>query len=90
MDIVIQLFNFDLCVLQATANVDLETDRHMQEVVQQCLADRTVITIAHRVDTVLSCDRVLVMDNGKIVESGHPNNLLQDLTSQFSRFVSNS
>ena len=75
--------------LQATANVDAETDREMQEVIQQCLGDRTVITIAHRVDTVLGCDRVLVMEQGNIVEAGPPNTLLRDATSKFSRFVSN-
>ena len=75
--------------LQATANVDAETDREMQEVIQECLGDRTVITIAHRVDTVLGCDRVLVMEQGSIVEAGPPTVLLQDATSKFSRFVSN-
>ena len=67
--------------------MDAETDRVMQEVVQQCLGDRTIITIAHRVDTVLACDRVLVMDQGTVVESGHPNALLRDSASKFSRFV---
>ena len=75
--------------LQATANVDAETDREIQEVIQECLGDRTVITIAHRVDTVLGCDRVLVMEQGSIVEAGPPTALLQDSTSKFSRFVSN-
>ena len=66
----------------------------ISQVIQSCLADRTVLTIAHRVDTVLGCDRcyiaspllfclmvffrVLVMEDGCIVESGHPNILLQD------------
>ena len=79
----------NIFLLQATANVDAETDREMQEVIQQCLGDRTVITIAHRVDTVLGCDRVLVMEQGNIVEAGPPTSLLRDATSKFSRFVSN-
>ena len=74
---------------EATANVDSETDRQLQEVIQQCLGDRTVVTIAHRVDTVLGCDRVLVMEAGLVVEAGHPNLLLQDNSSRFSRFVLN-
>ena len=74
--------------VQATANVDAETDREMQTVIQQCLGDRTVITIAHRVDTVLGCDRVIVMEHGNIVEAGQPSALLRDETSKFSRFVS--
>ena len=74
---------------EATANVDTDTDRHLQDVIQQCLGDRTVVTIAHRVDTVLGCDRVLVMRDGEIVESGHPNILIQDSGSRFSKFVVN-
>merc|ERR1712059_10914 len=74
---------------EATANVDAETDKQLQEVIQHCLADRTVLTIAHRVDTVLGCDRVLVMEGGTIVESGHPNILLQDGGSKFAKLVSN-
>jgi len=74
---------------EATANVDSETDRQLQEVIQTSLADRTVLTIAHRVDTVLGCDRVLVMQGGSIVESGHPNILLQDSTTHFSNLVAN-
>jgi len=74
---------------EATANVDSETDVQLQQVIQSCLADRTVLTIAHRVDTVLGCDRVLVMEDGCIVESGHPNILLQDGETRFSRFATN-
>jgi len=72
---------------EATANVDLETDHQIQEVIQSCLADRTILTIAHRVDTVLGCDRVIVLEDGYIVETGHPNLLLQDGDSKFSKFV---
>jgi ABC-type multidrug transport system fused ATPase/permease subunit len=46
-----------------------------------------VITIAHRVDTVLGSDRVVVMANGKTLENGHPNLLLQDPRSEFSKHV---
>jgi len=74
---------------EATANVDSETDVQLQQVIQSCLADRTVLTIAHRVDTILGCDRVLVMEDGCIVESGHPNILLQDGETRFSRFATN-
>jgi len=73
---------------EATANVDTETDNQIQQVLQTCLADRTILMIAHRVHTVLGCDRVYVMEKGTVVESGHPNLLLQDGSSKFSQFVS--
>jgi len=69
---------------EATANVDSQTDSELQQVIQTCLADRTVLTIAHRVDTVLGCDRVLVMEEGSIVECGHPNILLQDSQTRYT------
>ena len=75
---------------EATANVDQETDRRLQEVIQHCLADRTVLTIAHRVETVLGCDRVLVMEAGAVVEAGNPNTLLKDNQSRLNRLLSNN
>ena len=76
-----------VCVDEATANVDLETDRLIQEVLRTALYDCTVVTIAHRVDTVLGSDRVVVMARGKTLENGHPNILLQDPNSEFSKHV---
>jgi len=72
---------------EATANVDSDTDQQIQQVIQTCLADRTILTIAHRVNTVLSCDRVFILEDGGVVESGHPALLLQDDSSRFSKFV---
>ena len=48
-----------VCVDEATANVDLETDKLVQDVLRQALHDCTVITIAHRVETVMGSDRVI-------------------------------
>ena len=45
--------------------------------------DSTVITIAHRINTVKSCDRVIVMDDGEIVEVGKPDDLIKDVNSKF-------
>ena len=72
---------------EATANVDGETDRQVQAVLRESLSHCTVLTVAHRVDTVLGSDRVIVMDNGQVRESGHPNILLQDPNSEFSKYV---
>ena len=49
-----------VCVDEATANVDLETDKLVQDVLRQALHDCTVITIAHRVETVMGSDRVIL------------------------------
>ncbi|KAI5640112.1 ABC transporter domain-containing protein [Phthorimaea operculella] len=61
---------------EATANVDTETDKHIQETIRRKFADSTVLTIAHRLNTVMDYDRVIVMDKGRVVESGHPFELL--------------
>ncbi|KAJ2061011.1 Canalicular multispecific organic anion transporter 1 [Coemansia sp. S146] len=61
---------------EATANVDTKTDQIMQSVIRQEFKDCTVLTIAHRINTILDSDRVLVMDQGKVVEFDTPANLL--------------
>ncbi|EDX08045.1 GD25211 [Drosophila simulans] len=62
---------------EATANVDTETDILIQETIQTKFAECTVLTIAHRLHTVMDNDSVLVMDAGQIVEFGAPHKLLQ-------------
>ncbi|KAL7737810.1 hypothetical protein ACLKA6_006196 [Drosophila palustris] len=62
---------------EATANVDAETDKLIQETIQSKFAQCTVITIAHRLHTVMDNDSVLVMDAGQIIEFGPPHQLLQ-------------
>jgi len=79
-----------VCVDEATANVDLETDRLVQDVLKSSLSHCTVITIAHRVETVLGSDRVIVMSEGKAIEVGHPNLLLQNPDSEFSKHVNSN
>ncbi|XP_067619706.1 probable multidrug resistance-associated protein lethal(2)03659 [Eurosta solidaginis] len=62
---------------EATANVDPETDQLIQKTIRTKFAKCTVLTIAHRLHTVMDSDRVLVMDAGQMVELGHPYELLQ-------------
>ncbi|XP_063239626.1 probable multidrug resistance-associated protein lethal(2)03659 [Bacillus rossius redtenbacheri] len=62
---------------EATANVDPRTDTLIQETVRRKFADCTVLTIAHRLQTVMDSDRILVMDAGNAVEFDHPHALLQ-------------
>ncbi|XP_048800530.1 ATP-binding cassette sub-family C member 2 [Lagopus muta] len=62
---------------EATAAVDLETDHLIQTTIRSAFADCTVLTIAHRLHTIMDSNRVMVMQAGKIVEFDSPDKLLQ-------------
>ncbi|KAJ1332267.1 hypothetical protein BSLG_008573 [Batrachochytrium salamandrivorans] len=61
---------------EATASLDAKTDLLIQETIKKNFADLTMLTIAHRLNTIIDCDRVLVMDAGKVVEFDEPSKLL--------------
>ncbi|HAM26221.1 MAG TPA: ABC transporter, partial [Microbacteriaceae bacterium] len=69
---------------EATASLDIPSERLVQEGLQTLLADRTAIIIAHRLSTVAIADRVLVMEYGRIVEDGTPRDLIAG-TGRFSK-----
>jgi ATP-binding cassette, subfamily C (CFTR/MRP), member 1 len=63
---------------EATAAVDVETDALLQETLRSDLfRHRTVITIAHRINTIIDCDRIVVLRRGEVVEFGTPEELLR-------------
>jgi ABC-type multidrug transport system fused ATPase/permease subunit len=66
---------------EATANIDPGLDRLIQNTVKTALAKHTVITIAHRLHTVLEYETILVLDKGKVAESGRPWVLAKDKKS---------
>ncbi|KAK2141833.1 hypothetical protein LSH36_1034g00008 [Paralvinella palmiformis] len=68
---------------EATAAVDLETDDLIQHTVRTEFKDCTVMTIAHRINTIMDYDRVMVLDAGKIAEIDSPQMLLADRSSIF-------
>ena len=68
---------------EATAAVDLETDDLIQRTIRSEFKDCTVLTIAHRLNTIMDSDRVIVLDQGKIVEFDSPPNLLKQHQSVF-------
>lgn len=61
---------------EATADVDLATDQFIQATLRTKFADATVLTIAHRLDTIMDYDRIMVLDSGRLVEFGSPAELL--------------
>ena len=68
---------------EATAAIDLETDDLIQATIRQEFADCTVLTIAHRLNTIMDSSRVLVLDAGRIAEFESPQNLLRNGDSVF-------
>jgi ATP-binding cassette, subfamily B, bacterial len=62
---------------EATSSLDVPSERLVQHGLQTLLADRTALIIAHRLSTVEIADRVLVMDDGRIVEDGSPSDLIR-------------
>ena len=72
---------------EATASVDHTTDEFIQSTIRSDFAHCTVITIAHRLDTVVDYDRALVLSHGNILEFDTPYNLLKDVNSAFSKMV---
>uniref|UniRef100_A0A8C2EA29 ATP-binding cassette, sub-family C (CFTR/MRP), member 8b n=1 Tax=Cyprinus carpio TaxID=7962 RepID=A0A8C2EA29_CYPCA len=72
---------------EATASIDMATESILQKVVMTAFADRTVVTIAHRVHTILGSDVVIVMKHGAIFEYDEPDVLLEQKDSVFSAFV---
>ena len=61
---------------EATASIDYKTEEIIQKAVNEIMENSTVITIAHRIKTILNCDRVITLDNGEIIDFDSPKKLL--------------
>ncbi|KAK3841611.1 MAG: hypothetical protein J3R72DRAFT_475529 [Linnemannia gamsii] len=68
---------------EATAAVDIETDELIQKTIRQEFKDRTILTIAHRIKTVMDSDKILVLEKGRVEEFERPTVLLQREGSLF-------
>jgi ABC-type multidrug transport system fused ATPase/permease subunit len=79
-----------LFVDEATANVDKRTDELIQNVLRTKFKDRTLITIAHRLNTIIDYDRIVVMNEGKVAEFGKPLELLSIPNGIFKSMASES
>eukprot|EP00931_Biecheleriopsis_adriatica_P044952 TRINITY_DN25767_c0_g1_i1.p1 TRINITY_DN25767_c0_g1~~TRINITY_DN25767_c0_g1_i1.p1 ORF type:complete len:1310 (-),score=227.04 TRINITY_DN25767_c0_g1_i1:187-4071(-) len=76
-----------ICLDEPTASVDLETDARLQELVRSAFVGRTLLCIAHRLQTIIDFDRILVMEAGRAAALDTPAALLQDPTSALSKIV---
>jgi ATP-binding cassette subfamily C (CFTR/MRP) protein 4 len=72
---------------EATANVDQETDFQIQKTIKSKFSDMTVITVAHRLNTIIDMDKVVVMDAGSVVEFDSPYILLRNQSGVFHSMV---
>ncbi|KAF1544914.1 Multidrug resistance-associated protein 4, partial [Eudyptula minor] len=76
-----------LIIDEATANVDPRTDEFIQKTIREKFAHCTVLTIAHRLNTIIDSDRIMVLDAGKLKEYGEPYILLQEQDGLFYKMV---
>ncbi|CAH1780700.1 unnamed protein product [Owenia fusiformis] len=79
-----------LIIDEATANVDPRTDQLIQQTIREKFVDCTVLTIAHRLNTVMDSERIMVLHDGCIKEFDEPQELLQNENSLFSEMVKSS
>jgi ABC-type multidrug transport system fused ATPase/permease subunit len=72
---------------EATASIDVNTEEVIQQIIKDEFEDATVITVAHRLNTVMKSDKILVLSYGKVEEFDSPDVLLKDKNSAFSKLV---
>jgi len=75
---------------EATANIDPAYERLVHDAVEKIMVGRTCFIIAHRLDTLRSCDRLLVFRDGQLIEDGSLEKLLADPNSYYKQLYENS
>lgn len=75
---------------EATANIDMNTEEKIQKALEYALNNSTVITVAHRIKTIINYDKILVLNNGEIIEFDTPKNLIDNEKSLFYQLYSKS
>ena len=72
---------------EATANIDVVSERKIMNLIKEEFSEATVLTIAHRLNTIIKSNDLIVMADGKKKEQGSPSELLQDENSEFTKLV---
>jgi ATP-binding cassette, subfamily C (CFTR/MRP), member 1 len=72
---------------EATASVDSHTDSMIQKTIREAFAGRTLLTVAHRLDTIADYDKILVLVGGRVAEFGPPRELLANPDGEYSQLV---
>ena len=70
---------------EATASVDVETEKYIQEALDHLIKNRTTLIIAHRLSTIRNADQIIFLENGKLMEQGNHSELV-DLGGKYSKF----
>ena len=72
---------------EATSNIDTESEKIIQEALTEALKGRTSFIIAHRLSTIRNCGRILVLEDGKIIEDGSHNDLMDKQGSYWKLYT---
>jgi ABC-type multidrug transport system fused ATPase/permease subunit len=75
---------------EATANIDLKTEQIIQKAINELLSNSTVITIAHRIKTIINYDKILVLKDGEVLEYDSPHALIENKDSMFCELYQKS
>ena len=72
---------------EATANIDVRTEQKILKLLNEDLKESTVITIAHRLNTIINSDRIAVLGQGKLLEYDSPKELIKQKTGHFAKLL---
>ncbi|WP_278600884.1 ATP-binding cassette domain-containing protein, partial [Clostridium tertium] len=72
---------------EATSNIDTETEKLVQEGIEKLLHGRTSFVVAHRLSTIRDCDKIMVINDGRIEEVGNHNELLNNKGSYYDLYM---
>lgn len=72
---------------EATSSIDYSTEQKIEKAFNKYFKNKTIITISHRINTIMKYDKIIIIDNGKIIEVGSPFDLIKNTKSEFSKLI---